>query len=152
MASLHAVSAGHCNMVYHAAGWLEGGLCASFEKLIMDCEMLQQMIYLNRPLDLSDDALAFDAIKEVGPGSHFFGAEHTQRRFKDAFYAPFLSDWRNFEAWEEAGSVTTEKRANAIMKDILAEFTPPPMDAGIHDELLDFVNRRKAEGGVPTDF
>jgi trimethylamine--corrinoid protein Co-methyltransferase len=139
-------------MIYHAAGWLEGGLCASFEKLIMDCEMLQQMIYLNRPLDLSDDALAFDAIKEVGPGSHFFGAEHTQRRFKDAFYAPFLSDWRNYEAWEEAGSVTTEKRANAIMKDILAEFTPPPMDAGIHDELLDFVNRRKAEGGVPTDF
>ena len=152
MASLNAVSAGHCNMVYHAAGWLEGGLCASFEKLIMDCEMLQQMIYLNRPLDLSDDALAFDAIKEVGPGSHFFGAEHTQRRFKDAFYAPFLSDWRNYEAWEEAGSVTTEKRANAIMKDILAEFTPPPMDASIHDELLDFVNRRKAEGGVPTDF
>jgi trimethylamine--corrinoid protein Co-methyltransferase len=133
------------------AGW-KAGLCASFEKLIMDCEMLQQMIYLNRPLDLSDDALAFDAIKEVGPGSHFFGAEHTQRRFKDAFYAPFLSDWRNYEAWEEAGSVTTEKRANAIMKDILAEFTPPPMDAGIHDELLDFVNRRKAEGGVPTDF
>jgi trimethylamine--corrinoid protein Co-methyltransferase len=118
----------------------------------MDCEMLQQMIYVNQALDLSDDALAFEAIKEVGPGSHFFGAEHTQRRFKDAFYSPFLSDWRNYESWEEAGSVTTEKRANAIMKDILAEFNPPPMDAAIHDELLDFVNRRKAEGGVATDF
>lgn len=152
MASLNAISSGHCNMIYHGAGWLEGGLCASFEKLIMDCEMLQQMIYVNRAIDLSDDALAFEAIKEVGPGSHFFGAEHTQRRFKDAFYSPFLSDWRNYESWEEAGSITTEKRANAIMKDILAEFTPPPMDTAIHDELLDFVNRRKAEGGVPTDF
>ncbi len=80
--------------------------------------MLQQMIYVNRAIDLSDDALAFEAIKEVGPGSHFFGAEHTQRRFKDAFYSPFLSDWRNYESWEEAGSMTTEKRANAIMKDI----------------------------------
>ncbi|MGB2304204.1 MAG: trimethylamine methyltransferase family protein, partial [Candidatus Puniceispirillales bacterium] len=152
MASLNAISSGHCNMIYHGAGWLEGGLCASFEKLIMDCEMLQQMIYVNRAIDLSDDALAFEAIKEVGPGSHFFGAEHTQRRFKDAFYSPFLSDWRNYESWEEAGSITTEKRANAIMKNILAEFTPPPMDTAIHDELLDFVNRRKAEGGVPTDF
>ena len=75
LASLNAVSSGHCNMIYHSAGWLEGGLCASYEKFIMDCEMLQQIIYLNRPLDLSDDALAFDAIKEVGAGSHFFGAE-----------------------------------------------------------------------------
>ena len=152
MASLNAVSSGHCNMVYHAAGWLEGGLCASFEKLVMDCEMLQQMIYLNRDLDLSDDALGFDAIKEVGPGSHFFGSEHTQRRFKDAFYAPFLSDWRNYESWQEAGGLTTEARANGIMKAILDEFTPPPIDQARHDELLDYVNRRKAEGGVPTDF
>ena len=152
MASLNAISSGHCNMVYHAAGWLEGGLCASFEKLIMDCEMLQQIIYLNQPLDVSDDALAFEAIKEVGPGSHFFMAEHTQRRFKDAFYAPFLSDWRNFETWEETGAVTTEYRANAVMKDILRDFTPPPIAPAIDDALKDFVERRKAEGGVPTDF
>ncbi|XDZ64620.1 trimethylamine methyltransferase family protein [Alphaproteobacteria bacterium LSUCC0684] len=150
--SLNGVSSGHCNMVYHAAGWLEGGLCASFEKLIMDCEVLQQIIYLNTPLDVSDDAMAFEAIREVGPGSHFFAAEHTQRRFKDAFYAPFLSDWRNFETWEESGSLRVEERANRIMKSILDEFTPPPLDEAIADELNDFVARRKAEGGAPTDF
>ncbi len=152
MASLQAVSSGHCNMVYHGAGWLEGGLCASFEKLIMDCEMLQQQIYLNQPLDMSDDALAFEAIKEVGPGSHFFGADHTQRRFKDAFYAPFLSDWRNFETWEETGGLKTEERANAIMKAILAEYQPPPMDDAIQEELASYVARRKTDGGVETDF
>lgn len=151
-ASIHAISTGHCNMVYHAAGWMEGGLCASFEKLIMDCELLQQQIYMNRPLDVSDDAFAFDAIREVGPGSHFFGVEHTQRRFKDAFYAPFLSDWRNYEAWEEAGALSTEARANAIMKSILAEFTPPELDRAHHDELTDFIERRRSEGGAPTDF
>ena len=152
MQSLTAISSGHCNMVYHAAGWLEGGLCASFEKLIMDCEMLQQIIYLNKPLDTSEDAMAFDAIREVGPGSHFFAAEHTQRRFKDAFYSPFLSDWRNFETWEETGALRVDERANRIMKSILEEFTPPHIDETINEELADFVRRRKAEGGAPTDF
>jgi trimethylamine--corrinoid protein Co-methyltransferase len=150
--SINAIASGHCNFVYHAAGWLEGGLCASFEKLIMDCEMLQQITYLNQPLDISDDAFAFEAIREVGPGSHFFGAEHTRRRFKDAFYAPFLSDWRNFETWEESGAMRIEERANTVMKSILAECTPPPIDQAIDDELKDFMDRRKAEGGAPTDF
>jgi trimethylamine--corrinoid protein Co-methyltransferase len=151
-ASLNAVSSGHCNMVYHAAGWMEGGLCASFEKLIMDCEMLQQMIYLNQPMDMSEDAFAFEAIQEVGPASHFFGADHTQRRFKTAFYAPFMSDWRNYETWEETGSVKTEERAYHLMKTILADYEKPSMDLAIHDELVDFVNRRHREGGAPTDF
>ena len=150
--SLAACAGGHCNFVYHAAGWLEGGLCASYEKLVMDCEMLQQLMYLNEPLDVSEDAMAFEAIKEVGPGSHFFGAEHTKRRFKDAFYGPFLSDWRNFETWEESGAMRVEQRANALAKAILAEFVPPPIDAAIDEELKAFVERRKAEGGAPTDF
>lgn len=150
--SLNAVSSGHCNMVYHAAGWLEGGLTASFEKVIMDCEIIQQMMYLNRPLDVSDDALAFDAMKEVGPGSHFFAADHTQRRFKDAFYSPFLSDWRNFETWEESGGLRIEQKANAVLKSILADYTPPPLDEAINEELIAFMEKRREEGGAPTDF
>ena len=150
--SLNAVSSGHCNMVYHAAGWLEAGLTASFEKVIMDCEVIQQHIYLNQPLDASEDALAFDAMKEVGPGSHFFAADHTQRRFKDAFYSPFLSDWRNFETWEEAGGLRIEQKANAVLKSILAEYTPPPLEESIHEELVAFMEKRREEGGAPTDF
>ena len=150
--SLNAVADGHCNFVYHAAGWLEGGLCASYEKLVMDCEMLQQLAYVNQPLDTSEDALAFEAIREVGPGSHFFGAEHTKRRFKDAFYSPFLSDWRNFETWQESGGRRVEERANLLVKAVLAEYTPPAIDPAVDEELKAFVERRKAEGGAPTDF
>ena len=150
--SLQAIASGHCNMIYHGAGWLEGGLCASFEKLVMDCEMIQQWLYLQKPLDVSDDALAVEAIREVGPTSHFFGAAHTQARFKDAFYSPFLSDWRNVETWEEDGSKRVEQRANAIMKSIIADFDPPPLDQAISEELSAFVARRKQEGGAPTDF
>lgn len=142
------------NLVYHAAGWLEGGLIASYEKFVIDCEMLQQFQRYFDPIlvDTAPDTLAVKAIKDVGPNGHFFGADHTQARYETAFYSPFLSDWRNYEAWAEAGAVWTAERANKVWKDILAEFEPPPMDVAIRDELADFVARRKSEGGAPTDF
>ncbi|QPH54586.1 trimethylamine methyltransferase family protein [Pontivivens ytuae] len=148
-----AVNSG-VNLVYHAAGWLEGGLIASYEKFVMDCELLQQIQRYMDPAITATDAgsLAFDAIREVGPTGHFFGTQHTQDRYQTAFYAPFLSDWRNYEAWQEAGSTWTADRANATWKAILAEFEPPAIDPAIRDELKDFVARRKAEGGAPTDF
>lgn len=142
------------NVVYHAAGWLEGGLIASPEKFVMDCEVIQMIQRYLEPeiCDTSPEAIAVDAIKEVGPNGHFFGIQHTQDRYQTAFYEPFVSDWRNFEAWEVAGSVWTPERAHRVFKDIIANFEPPPMDAGIAEELADFVARRKAEGGAPTDF
>lgn len=142
------------NLVYHSAGWLEGGLIASYEKFVMDCEILQQFQRYFDPMltDTSPDTLAVDAIRDVGPNGHFFGADHTQERYTDAFYSPFLSDWRNYEAWSEAGGVWTAERANKVWKDILAEFTSPPLDEALDDELKDFVARRKSEGGAPTDF
>jgi len=150
--SLWSAISGGVNVIYHAAGWLEGGLCASYEKFIMDCETLQQMIVYMRPIGSSDSDIAFDAIQEVGPNGHFFGAQHTQERYETAFYGPFLSDWSNFESWEEAGAVQTPERANRIWKKILAEFDPPPLDTAIAEELFAFVARRKQEGGAPTDF
>jgi trimethylamine--corrinoid protein Co-methyltransferase len=148
-----AVQAG-VNLVYHAAGWLEGGLIASYEKFVMDCEVLQQFQrYFDPALtDTSPEALAVEAIAAVGPHGHFFGADHTRSRYANAFYAPFLSDWRNYEAWSDAGAETAEQRANRIWKAILAEFEPPPIDAGIREELAAFVARRKREGGAPTDY
>ena len=142
------------NMVYHAAGWLEGGLIASPEKFVMDCEVLTQLQRYMEPeiWDTSDASLAVDAIAEVGPNGHFFGVQHTQDRYTTAFHQPFASDWRNYEAWEVAGGVWTAERAHKIFKEIVASFEEPPMDAAIRDELADFVARRKAEGGAPTDF
>ena len=78
--------------------------------------------------------------------------EHTQSRYRTAFHKPLLSDWRNYETWEEAGSPQLPGKANAIWKELLAAYEPPPMDEARRDELQAFVDRRKAEGGVPTDF
>ncbi len=150
--SLWACVSSKVNVVYHAAGWLEGGLIASYEKFVLDCETLQQMTHYMRPATVTEDDIAVDAIKEVGPHGHFFGCNHTQERYETAFYSPFVSDWRNFEAWTEAGAPQAHERANRIWKDILANFEPPPLDEAIRDELADFVARRKTEGGAPTDF
>jgi len=139
---------GHANMVMHGAGWMEGGLVASFEKMIVDAEILQGMGEFMQPLVVDADTLAFDAIKEVGPGGHFFGVGHTLERYETAFYAPILSDWRNFESWREAGALTAAQRANAIWKQLLADYQPPPLDPAIDEALKAFVERRKREGGV----
>jgi trimethylamine--corrinoid protein Co-methyltransferase len=146
--SLWGAVMGHANIVLHGAGWLEGGLCASFEKFILDVEMLQMMAEFLRPIEVDEATLGLDAIREVEPGGHFFGAAHTLERYETAFYAPLVSDWRNYETWEEAGAETATERAHKIYKRVLAEFEPPPLDPAIKDELEDFVARRKREGGA----
>jgi trimethylamine--corrinoid protein Co-methyltransferase len=136
---------GHANLLHHGAGWLEGGLTASFEKAVVDAEMLQMMSEFLQPLQIDDGTLAYDAIAEVKPGGHYFGAAHTLERYATAFYDPMLSDWRNFETWEEDGSKTATERANAVWKDLLENFEAPPLDPAIDEELQAFVARRKKE-------
>jgi trimethylamine--corrinoid protein Co-methyltransferase len=143
---------GGANFLMHGAGWLEGGLCASFEKLVMDADLLQMMAVYLQGVKVDDDTLALDAVKDVGPGGHYFGTAHTMARYKDAFYAPLVSDWRNYETWQEAGSPTTYEHAHRLYKKILEQYEAPPLDEAIRDELNDFVARRKSEGGVATDF
>jgi trimethylamine--corrinoid protein Co-methyltransferase len=141
-------------VVYHAAGWLEGGLIASPEKFIMDCDVLQQIQRYFQPATwaTAPDDIAFDAIKEVGPNGHYFGCQHTQDRYETAFYQPLISDWSNFEAWNLNGAVWTAERAHKMYKGIMAEFEAPPMAEDRKEELQAFVARRKQEGGAPTDF
>ena len=148
-----AVQAG-AHMVYHAAGWLEGGLIASPEKFVMDCEILQQIQRYMDPMltATGPDEIAVEAVKEVGDQGHFFGIQHTQDRYTTAFYQPYLSDWRNFEAWEAAGGIWTAQRAHQTFKDIISSYEAPPMQEAIREELAEFVARRKREGGAPTDF
>jgi trimethylamine--corrinoid protein Co-methyltransferase len=144
MAVWGAVMAG-VNLLYQGAGWLEGGLTASFEKLILDAEILQQISEVLQPFPLDDAALGVDAVAAVGPGGHFFGAAHTLERYETAFYRPMLSDWRGHEAWLEGGARTATERANAIWKQLLAEFTPPAMDPAVREALDAFVDRRTRE-------
>jgi trimethylamine--corrinoid protein Co-methyltransferase len=134
---------GHGNLIYHAAGWLEGGLVASFEKLIIDCEMLQHMSALLQPLKIDLTETGLEAMREVGPGGHFFGCAHTMERYKNAFYQPFLSDWQNSENWVLAGAKDATTRATEIWPKILAEFEPPPTDPAIEEELQAYMAKRK---------
>ena len=149
--ALWATMTGGADMILHAAGWMEGGLSASFEKMVMDADMIQMLQAYMEPLEVSEDTLGFEAIKEVGPGGHFFGTPQTMERFETAFYAPMLSDWRNFETWSEDGSKTAYERANTLYKTLLAEYEEPPIDEAIRDQLNDFVDRRIAEGGSFDD-
>jgi trimethylamine--corrinoid protein Co-methyltransferase len=142
---------GGANFILHGAGWLEGGLTMSFEKFIIDVEMLQMFAHLFQPVPCDSGALAMDAIREVGPAGHYFGAAHTLERYESAFYAPLLSDWRNFETWQERGALDATQRANAIYKRILADFEAPALDPAIREELDEFVARRRAEGGADLD-
>jgi trimethylamine--corrinoid protein Co-methyltransferase len=136
---------GGAHLLKHGAGWMEGGLVASFEKLVVDAEMLQMMAEFLRPLEVTADRLAYAAIAEVPPGGHFFGAGHTLARFETAFYRPLLSDWRNHEAWREAGGLDATRRANGIWKALLAAYRPPPLEPGRREALEAFVARRKEE-------
>ena len=105
-----------------------------------------------QPLRTDDASLGVDAIREVGPGGHFFGAAHTLERYSDAFYAPIVSDWRNNQQWTAAGKPEAMQRANSVWKQALAEYQQPYIDPAVRDELNAFVERRKSEGGAPTDF
>ncbi len=152
--SLWAAVQSRTNMVYHAAGWLEGGLIASPEKFVMDCEVLQmiQRYFEEATWATTEDDIAIDTIREVGPQGHYFGCQHTQDRYTTAFYSPFASDWRNYEAWQLDGSVWTAERAHRIYKQILADYEAPAIDGKALEDLERFVARRKQEGGAPTDF
>ena len=143
--SLWGAIMGHANLVYHAAGWLESGLTASFEKLITDAEMLQMMAEFLRPIAVNADELALDSIASVEPGGHHFGTTHTLARFETAFYIPMLSNRQNFESWHEAGGLDAARRANRIWKLLLADYQRPPLDPAIEEALTDYVARRKGE-------
>ncbi len=142
----------HSHIILHGAGWMEGGLTASFEKFVIDADMLQMVAEYLEPIRVNDDEIAIEAMKQAGHGGHFFGTDHTQSRYRTAFYSPMISDWRNFETWSEAGAPQAVEHANKLYKRLLAEYEEPPIDPAIRDELNEFVDRRIAEGGVTTDF
>jgi trimethylamine--corrinoid protein Co-methyltransferase len=150
--SLWGAIQGGVNVLMHGAGWMEGGLHASLEKFVLDADLLQMVSAYLEPIVVDEATLAHDAIGEVGPAGHFFGVQHTQDRFRDAFYKPLISDWRNYESWEEAGKPTADQKAKQLAQAYVEEFVAPELDSAIQQELLEFKQRRVAEGGVATDF
>jgi trimethylamine--corrinoid protein Co-methyltransferase len=143
MMSLWGAITGGANLVLHAAGWLNGGLTASCEKLIIDAEMLQMMAAWCEPPRVTPETLALDAVRDVGPAGHFFGTPHTLARYETAFYQPMVSNWDNYDTWLERGRETAPMKANRIWKQILASYERPPLDPAIDEALKEFVVHRK---------
>jgi trimethylamine--corrinoid protein Co-methyltransferase len=133
------------NWVMHTAGWPEGGLVSSYDKFVLDVEILQSLMVEFTPLEFNESSLAFDAHLEVGHGGHFLGAAHTMERFRDCFYRPFLTNSDNYERWTRLGSRDTRDRAEEIWKKKLEDYVMPDMDASTLLELSDFVAQRKSQ-------
>jgi len=147
--SLWGAIMGGANIVYHGAGWMEGGLHASPEKMAIDADLLAMTAAFLEPTVVDDDTLAVEGIAEAGPGGHHFGTAHTQQRYRDAFYRPMISDWRNYETWDEAGRPTSLDHAERVVRELLDAYEPPLIDDAVRAELDEFVQRRIAEGGAP---
>jgi trimethylamine--corrinoid protein Co-methyltransferase len=146
--SLWGAMLGHGNLIYHAAGWQEGGLVASFEKLVLDVEMLQMMIEFLQPIVVDEAELGLEAQREVSPGGHFFGAAHTMQRYQTAFYQPLVSNWQSYENWQASGGLDATQRATTIWKRALAECEQPAMDPAVLEALDAYVARRREQIGA----
>ena len=143
---------GGVNLLLHGAGWLEGGLLASYEKMVIDADLLNMVTAMLEPVVIDDAALAVEAIAEVGPAGHFFGTQHTQDRYATEHFQPMVSSWTNFETWDEGGRIEAHQRAEALARTLVDAHQEPPMAADRRAALDDFVERRVAEGGVETDY
>jgi trimethylamine--corrinoid protein Co-methyltransferase len=147
MMALWGAVLGHGNLIYHAAGWQEGGLTASFEKLIIDVELIQHMMEFLKPIEVNEAELALDALGRVPTGGHFFGEPHTLERYSTAFYQPLLSNWQNYEAWQEAGGLDATQRATRLWKKALGEYQQPAMEESVREALGAYVAKRREEIG-----
>jgi len=141
--TLWPAMAGGVNFMLHAAGWLEGGLVSSYEKFVMDCDQLAAQQKMAAGVDMSENGQAMSAIREVGPGSHYLGCEHTQSNFETAFFASTVADNNSFEQWEVEGSLRHEQRANKIARTWLDNYEAPHLDPEIDDKLKTFIKAKK---------
>jgi trimethylamine--corrinoid protein Co-methyltransferase len=148
---LWATVLSRADVVLHAAGWLEGGLTASFEKFALDVELLEQFATTMRGIGFTEEELAFDALKEVGPGGLWLASEHTMAHFKEWLTMSRLFTTPDVATWEATGSADTRQRAVARWKELLASYEDPGIDEAVDEELRAFIERRKREPAAEED-
>ncbi|MGB1655325.1 MAG: trimethylamine methyltransferase family protein [Acidimicrobiales bacterium] len=148
MMSIMAAHMGGAHFVHHGHGWMQGGLTTGFEKTMLDADLIEMYDAIKPRIDADE---VIEAIREVGAGGHFLGSSHTMSRYQSEFHTPKLSDWRNYEAWAEAGATRVIDRATVAWKELLETYEAPALDVGRRAALVDFVERRKREIG-PEDI
>ncbi len=148
--SLNAGLLSGVNFMLHSCGWLEGGLVSSYEKFVMDADQLGVLHKLAAGVAIDEDAQAMDAIREVGPGGHYLGCDHTQRNFKEAFWRTSVLDYKPFETWDEEGARDTQTLASQRVKYLLENYRQPQLDPAIAEALSEYVEKKKAS--MPDAF
>ncbi|MDW4547832.1 trimethylamine methyltransferase family protein [Defluviimonas sp. D31] len=143
MMSMMSAVQGGANYVLHSAGFLDGLLSMSYEKLVMDTDMCGALHAYLDGMEVNEDTLAFDALAELGPGQHLFSTQHTLRHYETAYWDSGLDDNQPWETWDEQGGIDYAQRANARWKKLLREYEAPPLDEGIDEALRDFISCRK---------
>jgi trimethylamine--corrinoid protein Co-methyltransferase len=142
-ATLQPTLMGGVNFVLHSAGWLEGGLVSSYEKFVMDIDQLGMLQTIAGGVDMSENGQAMDAIREVGPGKHFLGCNHTQANFQTAFYRSTIADNNSYEQWESEGAKDAQTRANGVVRKMLESYEAPSLDPAIDEALQAFIREKK---------
>jgi trimethylamine---corrinoid protein Co-methyltransferase len=132
------------NYILHSAGWNEAGLGASFAKFVLDCEQIEMFYRLGQGPQFDDMESALAAVREIGPGGHYLGTEHTQAHFQTAFFMPTLLDNNSFEQWQLDGSKDANTRGLEAARRMLEHYEPPPLDPAIDEQLQAFIREREA--------
>lgn len=135
---------GGVHFVLHAAGWLESALLASYEKFIIDVECLRMFEWMmQKGIPFDEEGLAMDGIREVGPGGHHLGSEHTMRNYRTGFYRPWISSTENYDRWQRMGSRTADRVATEKWKQLLTDYQDPGIDSGVDEQLQAFMEVRR---------
>jgi trimethylamine---corrinoid protein Co-methyltransferase len=148
-ASVFSALMAGANLIMHAAGWMENGLCTSYEKFVLDCEIMQMAGRILERTNITPETISLDEIESVGAGGHFFGTDRTIATFETAFYRPLISSTQNYGAWLEAGGKSSSERATLVWQEALRNYQEPVMERERIEALSEFVSRRREEGGAP---
>ncbi|MDH3689846.1 MAG: trimethylamine methyltransferase family protein [Gammaproteobacteria bacterium] len=142
--TMFAVVLSGANYVFHAAGWNEAGLCASYAKFVLDAEQVAMFYKFAQGVSFDDFDEAIAAVREVGPGGHYLGTTHTQEHFETAFFMPELLDNNNYEQWVIDGATDANTRGLNTARAMLERYEEPQLDIAVDEGLRDFIAKREA--------
>ncbi|WP_282432060.1 glycine betaine--corrinoid protein methyltransferase [Thermincola ferriacetica] len=144
MMTLLATSATGINFVLHTAGILQYFMAMSYEKFMIDDEIAGMVLRYLNGIDFAEEKFAFDVIADVGPGGHFLTQKHTKKNHKFEMRRALLSDRQSYDGWAKE-KLDTNARANRKWQEVLANYEPPALDAGLDEALKNFIEKRTAE-------
>ncbi len=148
--TLMAVMLSGANYIWHSAGWNEAGMHCSVAKFVVDAEQCAMGYRMTEGPRWDDFDEALDAVRDIGPGGHYLGHDHTVANFERAFFMPKLFDNNSIEQWKAEGSQEITQRALAYAKKLLKDYEEPKLDEAVDEALCDFIARRERE--IPADL